>query len=74
MLAVIFRTRVRIKTGIRMKERRSDTEHKHDVASRMANTIAKNLPVGLNRRVLNGIWERIRDTLQRIPTSVRGPQ
>lgn len=75
MRTAIFHTRVRLKTGVRVKGRGdSEIEHKHDVASRMANALARNLPVGLNERVSNGIWEKLRDTLQRIPTSVRGPQ
>ncbi len=68
-----FRSRVRLKTGVRVNGRGDcDINHKHDVASRMANALEANLPVwGVGARARYGIWEQVRDTLQRIPTAVR---
>ena len=73
MSATTFRSRVRLKTGVRVNGRGDcEINHKHDVANRMTNALMMNLPVwGVGVQAKYGIWEQVRDTIQRIPTAVR---
>ena len=72
-MSALFRSRVRLETRVRVI-RRGDCgiDHKHAAASRMTNALTANLPVwGVGVQAKYGIWEQIRDNLQRIPTAVR---